>query len=135
MPDKQSFFKGPRPDTDKFPNAVRRGDLVFTSGFVAIDDDFGVMAPGDIVAQADMVFSRLARVLELAGSSMTDVLKISAYLVADADYPHYNEARHRWFPNDPPASSTVVVASLVKPGLVVEIEAIAATRSADAGGA
>jgi enamine deaminase RidA (YjgF/YER057c/UK114 family) len=131
MPDKHSFFKGPRPDTDKFPNAVRKGDLVFTSGFVAIDDDFAVIAPGDVVAQSDLVFSRLAALLEHAGSSMEDVLKISAYLVADADYPLYNEARHRWFPNDPPASSTVVVASLVKPGLVVEIEAIAWARSAD----
>jgi len=131
MSDKHSYFKGPRPETDKFPNAVRKGDLVFTSGFVAIDDNFAVIAPGDVVAQSDLVFRRLAELLEHAGSSMEDVLKISAYLVADADYPLYNEARHRWFPNDPPASSTVVVASLVKAGLVVEIEAIAWARSAN----
>ena len=129
----QSFFKGPRPRNDKFPNAVRKGDLIFTSGIVAIDDDFGVIAPGDVVAQADRVFSRLAELLNHAGSSMNDALKISAYLVSNADYARYNEARHRWFPDNLPASSTVVVASLVKTGLVVEVEAIAAARSADSG--
>ena len=129
----QSFFQGPRPQNDKFPNAVRKGDLIFTSGIVAIDDDFSVIAPGDVVAQADRVFGRLGDLLDHAGSSMNDVLKISAYLISDADYARYNEARHRWFSDNLPASSTVVVASLVKTGLVVEVEAIASVQSADSG--
>jgi enamine deaminase RidA (YjgF/YER057c/UK114 family) len=122
---KDAFFSGPRPSTDKFPNAVRHGDLVFTSGHVAMDEDGNVMAPGDVVAQANIVHSRISELLELAGSSVTDVLKITAFLTDAADYPRYNEVRHEWFPEDPPASSSVIVAGLVRPGLVIEVEVVA----------
>lgn len=122
---KEAYFHGPRPPTDKFPNAVRHGDLVFTSGHVAMDGDGNVIAPGDVVAQANAVYSRLSELLELAGSSMANVLKITAFLTDASDYPSYNEVRHQWFPENPPASSSVIVAELVRPELVVEIEVIA----------
>lgn len=122
---KETYFHGPRPQTDKFPNAVRHGDLLFTSGHVAIGEDGIVIAPGDVAAQANSVFSRLSELLEMAGSDMANVLKITAFLTSAADYPSYNEVRHQWFVDDPPASSSVIVAQLVRPELVIEIEAIA----------
>lgn len=122
---KQPFFHGPRPATDRFPNAVRTGDLIYTSGHVAIDESGNVTAPGDCVAQADVIFQRLSELLDLAGSNMQSVVKITAFLTNADDYPGYNAARHRWFQDDPPASSSVIVAALVRPGLVLEIEAVA----------
>jgi len=124
MTEKTSFFNGPRPSNDKFPNAVRVGDLVFTSGNVAFDENGEVFAPGDCAAQAELVFSRLSELLEIAGSSMKHVIKINAHITDPADYAAYNEIRHRWFPEDPPASATVV-SHLMKEGLAIEIEAIA----------
>ena len=125
---KDVYFHGPRPPTDKFPNAVRHGNLVFTSGHVAVDEEGNVIAPGDVVAQANAVFSRLGELLEFADSSLADVIKITAFLTEVEDYPSYNEVRHKWFSDSPPASSSVVVAKLVRTGLVVEIEAVAQVR-------
>ncbi|MDP7253386.1 MAG: RidA family protein [Planctomycetota bacterium] len=124
MPEKTPFFHGPRPSSDKFPNAVRVGELVFTSGNVAFDENGDVFAPGDLAAQAELVFSRLSQLLEKAGSSMKHVIKINAHISDPADYAAYNEIRHRWFSEEPPASATVV-SQFVKEGLAIEIEAIA----------
>ncbi|MDP6110873.1 MAG: RidA family protein [Planctomycetota bacterium] len=124
MPEKTPFFHGPRPSSDKFPNAVRVGELVFTSGNVAFDENGDVFAPGDCAAQAELVFSRLSQLLEKAGSSMKHVIKINAHISDPADYAAYNEIRHRWFSEEPPASATVV-SQFVKEGLAIEIEAIA----------
>ncbi|NQW18690.1 MAG: RidA family protein [Chloroflexi bacterium] len=122
---KQPYFHGPRPSSDKFPNAVRSGNLVFTFGHVAVGEDGEVISPDDIVGQADAIFERLSQLIELAGSDMAHVLKITAFLTNADDYPAYNQARHRWFPINPPASSSVIVKALVRPELVLEIEAVA----------
>ena len=104
---------------------MRHGSLLFTSGHVALGEDGEVIAPGDVVAQANTVFLRLSELLEMAGSDLTKVLKITAFLTDAADYPSYNDVRHHWFAEAPPASSSVIVAQLVRPGLVIEIEAVA----------
>jgi enamine deaminase RidA (YjgF/YER057c/UK114 family) len=130
MTEKTSFFHGPRPSADKFPNAVRVGDLVFTSGNVAFDENGEVFAPGDCAAQADLVFSRLSELLDKAGSSIKHVIKINAYITDPADYSAYNEIRHRWFAEDPPASATVVC-QLMNEELAVEVEAIAMVAGND----
>lgn len=124
MPTKTPFFRSPRSSTDKFPNAVRVGNLIITSGHVAMDENGVVLHAGDCARQAEIIFERLRELLHQAGSDLQHVAKITAYLADAADYPTYNEIRHRWFADDPPASTTVV-SGLVKPSLVVEIEAIA----------
>ena len=49
---KEAYFHDPRLSTGKFPNAVRHGELVFTSGHVGMGEDGNVIAPGDVVVQA-----------------------------------------------------------------------------------
>lgn len=125
MSEKNPFFHGQRSATDKFPNAVRVDNLIYTSGHVAMDENGRAISPDDCVAQADIIFGKLTELLATADTDMEHVVKITAFLTDKDDYPQYNEVRHRWFPIDPPASTTVVVKELVKPGLVVEIEAVA----------
>ena len=122
---KTPFFRGARPSNDKFPNAMRSGGLIFISGHVAVGEGGVVDSPDDVVAQADVIFERITQLLDLAGSDMRHVLKINAFLTNPDDYPAYNEARHRWFPVDPPASASVVVKSLVTPGIVLEVDGMA----------
>ena len=55
---------------------------------------------------------------------MADVVKITCFLTDVANYPAYSKVRSETFPSDPPASSTVVVAGLVRPELLVEVEAV-----------
>ncbi len=124
MQERIPIFHGPRLATDKFPNAVRIGNLIFSSGHVALDENGSVIEPGDCAAQAEIIFGRLRDLLIEAGSGIEHVVKITAHIADASDYTAYNEIRHRWFPTNPPASTTVV-SGLVKPGLMVEIEVIA----------
>ena len=108
-----------------FSPAVRSGRLLFVSGQAAIDEQGQVVGPGDCAAQSEYVMERLRTVLEAAGAGFDDVVKTTTFLTDPADYSAYNSVRAKCFPKDPPASSTVIVAALVVPGLVVEVEAVA----------
>ena len=103
---------------------VQVGDLLFTSGNVAQDQTGSLVGPGDCEAQSRQVFANLRAIGEAAGASMSDVVKITCFLTNVADYPAYSKARSEAFPASPPASSTVMVAALVRPEYLVEVEAV-----------
>ena len=111
----------------RISQAMRVGDLVFVSGQAAIDEN-GLVGVGDFDAQAELVFRNLARVLEAAGSSLSDVVKVTIYLTDMANFPKIVELRGRWFTEPYPADTIVEVASLALPELEIEIEAIGVVR-------
>jgi 2-iminobutanoate/2-iminopropanoate deaminase len=126
-------FERVRTDPDPYEpyrisQAMRVGDLVFVSGQAAIDEDGGLVGVGDFDAQAELVFRNLARVLEAAGSSLSDVVKVTIYLTDMANFPKIVELRGRWFTEPYPADTIVEVASLALPELEIEIEAIGVAR-------
>ena len=126
-------FERVRTDLDPYEpyrisQAMRVGDLVFVSGQAAIDEDGGLVGVGDFDAQAELVFRNLARVLEAAGSSLADVVKVTIYLTDMANFPKIVELRGKWFTEPYPADTIVEVASLALPELEIEIEAIAVVR-------
>jgi reactive intermediate/imine deaminase len=112
----------------RISQAMRFGDLVFVSGQAAIDEDGGLVGVGDFDAQAELVFRNLARVLEAAGSSLSDVVKVTIYLTDMANFPKVVELRGKWFTEPYPADTIVEVASLALPELEIEIEAIGVAR-------
>jgi reactive intermediate/imine deaminase len=112
----------------RISQAMRVGDLVFVSGQAAIGQDGGLVGVGDFDAQAEQVFSNLRRVLEAAGSSLTDVVKVTIYLTDMANFPKIVELRGKWFTEPYPADTIVEVASLALPELEIEIEAIGVVR-------
>ncbi len=91
---------------------------------MAQDNDGNVVGPGDCEAQARQVMSRMRTIVEGAGASMQDVVKITTFLTDVANYPAFNKVRSETFPSSPPASSTVIVAGLVRPEFLVEVEAV-----------
>ncbi len=108
-----------------FSPGIVSGRLLFVSGQAAIDEDGQVVGPGDTGRQAEYTLGRIKAIVEAAGATMDDVVSTNTYLTPDADYKAFNDARKRVFPVDPPASTTVVVHALLRPGLVVEIQAMA----------
>ncbi len=104
---------------------VRIVDTVYVSGQVAFDPDGNVVGQGDMGAQARRVFQNMRDVLETAGASMGDVVKITAFLVDMSQYSDYAAARTEAFPNGDVATATVGAPTLVSPDLLVEVEAIA----------
>ena len=110
-----------------YSQAVRLGDLLFTSGQVALDPATGVLVPGGIREQTTRVLENLKAVLGAAGAEMTQAIKTTVYLKNMQDFALMNEVYATYFAREgavPPARSTVEVAALPKDALV-EIEVIA----------
>ena len=103
---------------------VRVGELLFISGNVANDANGNLVGPGDCEAQSRQVMSNIRTIAEAAGASMSDVVKITCFLTDVNDYAAYGRVRSEVFSNSPPASSTVIVAALVRPEFLVEVEAV-----------
>ena len=108
-----------------FTDAVRAGDLLFVSGIVAVDAEGQLVGGDDVVAQTRHVFANLRAVLEAAGCSFEDVVKVTIFLTDVEDRPRINPLRQEAFGTARPASTLVEVSRLAVPGAKVEIEAVA----------
>ena len=103
---------------------IQVGELLFISGNVANDSNGNLVGPGDCEAQSKQVMANIRAIASAAGASMEDVVKITCFLTDVNDYAAYGRVRSETFPKDPPASSTVIVAALVRPEYLVEVEAV-----------
>jgi len=92
---------------------------------VGIDQINGKLAGPGIREQTEQTLRNLASVLEAAGSSMRQVDKCTVFLTRAEDFATMNEVYKRFFPSEPPARSTVIVAALARTDLVVEVECVA----------
>jgi len=104
--------------------AIKAGNYIFVSGQVGHVDSDGNKLVG-VEAQTKRVLENMKRVLEAAGASMDDVIKTTVFLTRVEDFPKMNEVYRTCFTKDLPARSTVIVAALARPEMVVEIEGIA----------
>ena len=106
--------------------AVRAGNTVYISGQVSFDREDRIVGKGDIEAQTRQVFENMKAVLEAAGGSMDDVVRINVYLTDLANRPGFHRVREEYFDKDRlPASTLVIVKGLIDPDLLVEVEAVA----------
>jgi 2-iminobutanoate/2-iminopropanoate deaminase len=107
-----------------YSQAIRAAGLVFTSGQVAIDPATQQVVTGDVAAQTDRVMKNLAAVLQAAGTSLDKVLRCTVFLKSMNDFAAMNEVYGRYFPQAPPARTTVEAARLPK-DVLVEIDVVA----------
>jgi reactive intermediate/imine deaminase len=113
--------------------AVRDGDLVVLSGQVALDPAGELVGEGDWAAQAEQALTNLEAALAAAGAGNEDVVKLTCFLTDAAGYTAYAEAKARRFAATAPASTCVIVAGLLDPRLLLEVEAIAIVRPSPGG--
>jgi len=108
--------------------AVSHGGLVVTSGVISP----ALLGPGPapgIAAQLDGAVQALSEVLDRAGSDLAHAIRIEAFLARAEDFPRWNEVFAAAWPADPPARTTLI-AGFALPAVLVELQAIAALRSA-----
>lgn len=107
-----------------YSQAIRTGNMVFTAGQIALDPATGKLVADDITAQTERVLQNLQAVLEAAGSGLAFVVKTTVFLQDMGEFAAMNAVYGRYFPELPPARSTVAVVGLPL-GARVEIEAVA----------
>src|SRR5215207_5769188 len=109
-------------------SAVRVGDIVFLSGALGTKPGGGGLAEGGIEGQTRQALENIKASVTLAGGTMQDIAKCSVFLIDVKDFQAMNGVYREFFPNDPPARTTVGVAGLVVPGALIEIECTAAAK-------
>jgi len=116
---------------DRLPLAQARqiGNTLYVSGQIAYDANGNLVGEGDMKAQTRQVFENIRNLLESAGSSLKDIVKINTYITDGSKFMDMLSVRSEIFRDDPPASTAVVVAGLAFPALLIEVEAIAIKRA------
>jgi len=109
---------------------IRVGDLLFVSGQSATNDDGAVVGAGDFEAQAHQAFANVSRVLEAAGASLADVVKVTIFVTDISPFETIVALRRQYFTPPYPTDSLIEVRALSRPELMIEIEAIAALPEA-----
>jgi enamine deaminase RidA (YjgF/YER057c/UK114 family) len=107
--------------------AVRIGNQIHVSGQVAFDASGAIIGPDDPKLQAEQCFRNIAELLAAGGATAADVVSLRCFLVDGDHYPGYAEAKNGFLADVavPPAGTAVIVAGLLVPGLLMEIEAVA----------
>lgn len=106
-----------------YSQAVRAGDMLFTSGQLGLNPETGALAEG-VRAQADQALKNLGAILHEAGLDYKDVIKTVVFIKNMADFKAVNEVYAQYFTANYPARSCVEVAALPMGGLV-EVECVA----------
>lgn len=107
-----------------YSQAVRSGNLLYTSGQIPLDPRTGELVKGDFEAMTRRVFENLEAVLERGGATFRNVIKTTVFLKSMSDFGVLNGIYAEYFGDHKPARSTVAVAELPK-GALLEIELVA----------
>ena len=107
-----------------YSQAVKVGNLLFTSGMIPIDPATNTLVEGGIEVQAERALMNVKALLEESGSSLDKVVKTVVFIKNMNDFAKVNEIYAKYFTKDFPARSCVEVARLPK-DVLIEMEAIA----------
>ena len=113
------------PPPGRWSNALRVGDMLFISGTVSRAPDGVTIQGRDEYEQAKIIFAKIRHLVEAAGGAISDVVKMTIYVVNIKKNTEVWRARQEFFTGDFPCSTLVEVRSLATADILVEIEAIA----------
>jgi 2-iminobutanoate/2-iminopropanoate deaminase len=122
MTKKQVKPKNGAPPAGAYSPGLIAGDFVFVSGQGPLDPATGKIVGETIEEQTTRVLENVKAVLDAAGASMSDVVKVAVHLSDLANFQRFNQVYATFFP-DPKPTRTTVGSQL--PGILVEIDAIA----------
>jgi reactive intermediate/imine deaminase len=120
MPKKQIVTVGSAAPNPNLSAATRFGNLVFVAGQTGRNPVTGETGK-DIREQTRNILERIKEILAAAGTSLDNVLTATTYLTNVSNLAAYNEEYGKFFPTNKPARTTVTVASLNNPELLIEI--------------
>lgn len=120
--------KAPKP-IGPYSQAIIAGDFIFASGQIPIDPKTNQLVQGDIKEQTRRVLENLKAILEEAGVTLDDVVKVTIYIKDLGEFAGMNDVYSQYFKNSPPARTTVEVSRLPR-DVKIEIDLIAVKKQA-----
>lgn len=115
--------KAPKP-IGPYSQGILVSSFLFISGQIPIDPTTGQLIDGDFGTKVRRVLDNLKNIVEAAGGSLKNVVKVNVYLKDMNKFSEFNSIYSEYFSNDPPARSVVEVSNLPR-GVDLEVEAIA----------
>lgn len=115
----------PLPGFSQAVKAEARGTFLYLSGVTSRLPSGELVGEGDIEAQARQVMVNIKAIIEDAGGTMDDVVRLVTYVRRMDDHPTVRRIRHEYFGDRPPASTLVEVSRLFDPRQLIEVEATA----------
>jgi 2-iminobutanoate/2-iminopropanoate deaminase len=88
--------------------AVRAGDFIFVAGQLAVDPVTDKYVPGDIQQETRATLNNIKRILEGAGATMAEVVRVGVFMADGSEFAKMNEVYAEFFGNDKPARTTIV---------------------------
>ncbi|MGB9729814.1 MAG: RidA family protein [Thermoprotei archaeon] len=115
--------KAPKP-IGPYSQGVCASSFLFISGQIPIDPVTGQLIEGDFTTKVRRVLDNLKNIVEAAGGSLKNIIKVNVYLRDIGKFSEFNSVYSEYFLEDPPARSVVEVSNLPR-GVDLEVEAIA----------
>ncbi|MET9244291.1 Rid family hydrolase [Nonomuraea sp. NPDC003709] len=110
----------------RYSHAVRVGDMLYVSGQAAFDEQGNIVGEGSMAAQSEHIFQVISRILADQGAAFEDIAFIRTYVTDMDQLLDYGRVRAKYITGTPPASTTVEVSRLFRPGLLLEVDLIVA---------
>lgn len=124
--ERQAYRSPDLPDLP-YSAAVRAGDTIYVSGVTGHAPGSREPVPGGVRAEAEQSLAHIKDILQAAGATMADVAKCTVLLADVNGFPELNAAYRKFFPDQPPARSTIIVPALPDSALVeIECNAVVA---------
>lgn len=108
-----------------YSQGIKCNGMLYASGQIPLDPSTGQLVPGGISEQAHQAFRNVKNLVEAAGTTMANVVKVTVYMADMADFATVNDIYAQYFSDPYPARSAVAVKSLPK-GALLEVEVVAA---------
>ena len=115
----------PEPPPERWSNCLVSDGIAYVAGMTARGTDAETLAKMDEYDQAKQIFGKMKSMIEAAGGTMADVVKVIIYVTNIKNNTKVWKARAEFFKGNFPVSTLVQVAALAAPEILVEIEAIA----------
>ena len=108
-----------------YSHVVKTGDTIYLAGQVSIAPDGSVVGVDNPTAQAEQIYQNLQIALASFGATLSDVVKTTTYIIKPDYVDAVRESRLRYFNENPPTSTLLVISQLARPEFLMEVEAIA----------
>ena len=113
------------PPAETWSNCLRIGNQVFIAGMTARSSEFDSIEGAGVYAQARIFFSKIKFLIEAAGGTMADIVKVNIFVTNIDQRQEVWRARREFFTGNFPVSTLVEVSALALPEMEVEVEAVA----------